>query len=146
MTAHMTRKEAWTLLAFLGIRLGRSLSLRNMPPEFQEKLLPHLEGVHLLEMCKTGVDITLFFTFSKIELLECLPELSRRMSVNGRIWVFFPVDTATEEIPNEDFVRLTALQIGLEDDLRCPSIWGWWGLRLRWRPPSKRLEKPSFRC
>jgi len=142
----MTREEAWSFLAFLGIRAGMTLSLRNMPPEFQEKLLPYLEGVHLLDSCKTGVDCTLFFAHSKVELVKYLPKLSLRMSVNGKIWVFFPEDIETDEALSEEFVRLTALHLGLEDDRRCPMLLGWLGLRLRWRPPSKRLEKPSFRC
>ena len=142
----MTREEAWTFLAFLGIRAGMTLSVRNMPPALQETLTPHLEGVHLLDTCKTGVDMTLFFTYSKLELVKHLAKLSQSMSVNGKIWVFFPEDATAESIPSEDFVRLTALQIGLVDDRHCPSIWGWMGLRFRWRPPSKRLEKPSFCC
>jgi len=142
----MTREEAWSFLAFLGIRAGMTVSLRNMPLEFQEKLLPFLEGVHLMDSCKTGINSTLFFTYSKVELLKYLPELSRNMSANGRIWVFFPEELTTKEVPDEDFVRLTALQIGLEDDRHCPVILGFRGLRLRWRLQSKRPEKPSFCC
>jgi len=123
-----------------------TVSLRNIPPEFQEKVVPFLEGVHLMDECKTGVDISLFFTCSKIELVKHLPKLFRGMSANGRIWVFFPRDVQTEEVPDEEFVRLTALHLGLEDDRRCPFIFGWMGLRLRWKPSSKRLEKPSFCC
>ncbi|MCL2011523.1 MAG: DUF3052 domain-containing protein [Cystobacterineae bacterium] len=142
----MTKEEACSLLAFLGIRTGMTLSLRNIPLEFQEKLLPLLEGVHVLEVCKTGVDMTLFFAESQKELVKHLPELSRRMSVNGKIWVFFHIDMAIEGGLSEDFVRLTALHVGLTDDRYCPQVLGWLGLRLRWRPRSKRLEKPSFCC
>ena len=142
----MTREEAWSLLAFLGIRTGMTVSLYNMPPEFQEKLVPFLEGVHLMEECKTGVNISLFFTYSKMDLVKSLPKLSRGISVNGRIWVFFPKDICTEEVPDEDFVRLTALHLGLEDDRRCSLFFGWVGLRFLWKPKSKRLEKPSFCC
>jgi hypothetical protein len=123
-----------------------TVSLRHMPQEFQEKLLPFLEGVHLLDMCKTGVDLTLFFADSKVELVKHFSKLTRGMSANGRIWVFFPEDAATEEVPSEDFVRLTALYLGLTDDRQCPLVSGWLGLRFLWRPRSKRLEKPSFCC
>ncbi|MCL2625758.1 MAG: DUF3052 domain-containing protein [Cystobacterineae bacterium] len=142
----MTREEAWSLLAFLGIRTGMTLSLRHIPLEFQEEFLPFLEGVHLMDECKTGVDILVFFTDSKIELVEHLPELSRKMSANGRIWIFFHGGLAIEEGLSEEFIRLAALHVGLEDDRRCPAVLGWQGLRLLWRPRSKRLEKPSFCC
>ncbi|MCL2178264.1 MAG: DUF3052 domain-containing protein [Proteobacteria bacterium] len=142
----MTKEEAWSLLAFWGIRTGMTLSLCHMPSEFREKFLPFLEGVHLMDECKTGVDIILFFGGSKRELVEYLPKLSQKMSVNGRIWVFFHGGGPEGEGLSEEFVRWVALHVGLADDRRCPEVLGWLGLRLKWRPRSKRLEKPSFCC
>ena len=97
----------------------------------------------LLDSARTGLDVTIFFTSKKVELVEKLPSLARGMAVTGTIWVCFPHALEGPTIPTEDFVRLAALEIGLNDNKLLLLDPAWSGLRLVWRPRAARPEKPQ---
>ncbi len=132
------------LHSMLGIRPGMKVSVINAPQGFIEKLNPMPEGAELIPSAKTGLDVTIFFTQKKVELVEKLPALARGMSVMGGIWVVFPAQESPAA-PNEDFVRLAALEVGLMDNKKLPLDPAWTGLRLVWRP-RPRAEKPEARA
>ncbi|MFZ5467859.1 MAG: DUF3052 domain-containing protein [Myxococcota bacterium] len=134
------------LPAMLGIRAGSKVSLLNPPPGFVQRLNPLPEGVEFLVTASTGLDVILFFTGDKVELLERLPALSRAMAVTGSIWVIWPrpkLGTQPRHTLSEDFIRLAALEMGLVDNKICVLDETWTGLRLVWRPRGPRPEKPS---
>ena len=108
-----------------------------------EKLLPLPEGAALVDSSKLGLDLTIFFTHRKTELVEQLAKLSRGMAVMGAIWVVFPVESTDVLAPNEDFVRLAALEMGLTDTKKVLLDPAWVALRLQWRAKPPRAELPQ---
>ncbi len=120
-----------------------NVSVLNAPDGFLEKLLPLPEGAALVDSSKLGLDVTVFFTNRKTELVEQLPKLSRGMAVLGAIWVVFPSETIDVLAPNEDFVRLAALEMGLTDTKKVLLDPQWVGLRLQWRSKPPRAELPQ---
>jgi hypothetical protein len=131
------------LPSLLGIRPGMRVSVLNPPDGFLQKLAPLPEGVSLLDQARTGLDVTIFFTTRKVELVEKLSGLARGMAVTGTIWVCFPHALEGPQVPTEDFVRLAALEIGLTDNKLLLLDPAWSGLRLIWKPRSARPEKPT---
>ncbi len=130
------------LPTMLGIRPGMHVSVLNPPDGFLDGLHPLPDGAELLDSAKTGIDVTIFFTTKKTELVEKLPALARGMAVTGNIWVCFPHAGDGTMTPTEDFVRLAALEIGLNDNKLVLLDPAWSGLRLVWRPRAARPEKP----
>ena len=126
----------------LGIRPGMRLSVLHPPEGFMQMLEPLPAGVSLIDDARTGLDVTIFFTAKKTDLIEKLPGLARGMAVTGRIWVCFPHGSDDVLAPTEDFVRLAALEMGLNDDKKLVVDPAWNGLRLAWKPRAPRPEKP----
>jgi hypothetical protein len=131
------------LSTMLGIRPGAKVSVLNPPSGFVTRLNPLPEGVEFMLTSPTGLDVILFFTRDKVELVEKLPALSRAMAVNGSIWVCFPAEQVHGL--SEDFVRLAGLDIGLVDNKHLLLDQQWSGLRLVWRPRNPRPDKPRER-
>jgi hypothetical protein len=134
------------LPAMLGIRPGMSVSVLNAPEGFRKKLEPLPSGVSLLDSARTGLDVTIFFAQRKVELVEKLPKLAQGMAVTGGIWVCFQHASENLQAPNEDFIRLAALEIGLHDNKKMLLDVEWTALRLVWKPRSPRAEKPQLQA
>ena len=132
------------LPSLLGIRPGMRVSVLNAPDGFLQKLSPLPEDVALLDNARTGLDVTIFFTQRKVELVEKLSGLARGMAVTGTVWVCFPNAATGRQDPTEDFVRLAALEIGLTDNKLLLLDPAWSGLRLIWKPRGARPEKPQI--
>ena len=135
-----------TLSALLGIRPGMRVSVIHAPEGFVGRLAPLPEGVALIDNSKTGLDLTIYFSSKKTELVEKLPGLARGMAVTGHIWVCFPSATESSQCPTEDFVRMAGLEVGLSDDTKVVVDVGWTALRLAWKPRAPRLEKPQIQA
>jgi len=73
------------LPTMLGIRSGMRIAIVNPPPGFAAQLEPLPDGVALMDKSTTGLDLILFFTQKKLELIEKLPALARGMAVTGHI-------------------------------------------------------------
>jgi len=132
-----------SLSSMLGIRAGMNVSVLHAPEGFIEKLLPLPEGAALVDSSKLGLDVTVFFAPKKTELIEQLPKLSRGMAVLGAIWVVYPSESADVLAPNEDFVRLAALEMGLTDTKKVLLDPLWAALKLQWRAKAPRPELPQ---
>ena len=135
-----------TLPALLGIRPGMRVSVLNAPEGFLAKLDPLPQGVALIDNSKTGLDLTIYFSTKKTDVIEKLPVLARGMAVTGFIWVCFPSATESSQVPTEDFVRVAALEVGLSDDKKLVVDVGWTALRLAWKPRAPRLDKPQIQA
>jgi hypothetical protein len=133
-----------SLSSLLGIRAGMRVSVLHAPEGFVERLSPLPAGVALIDSSKTGLDLTIFFSTKKTELLEKLPGLAHGMAVTGYIWVCFPAATESSTAPTEEFVRVAALELGLSDDKKVVIDVGWTALRLAWKPRAPRLTKPQI--
>jgi hypothetical protein len=134
------------LPTMLGMRSGMRISILNPPAGFAEKLEPLPDGLALMDKSSTGLDLILFFTAKKLELIEKLPALARGMAITGHIWVCFPANAENAQAPSEEFVRLAALEMGLHDDKRLALDPEWTALRLSWKPRAPRLEKPQIQA
>jgi hypothetical protein len=131
-----------SLSTVLEIRAGMNVSVRHAPDGFFEVLqLP--PGAALVDNVKTGLDICLFFAERKVELVDALPKLARSIAVTGSIWVGFHHFCDHEHQPNEDFVRLAALECGLVDTKKVLLDPKWSALRIQWKPRTMRPEKPG---
>lgn len=131
------------LSTMLGIRPGMNVSVLNAPAGFLEALLPLPEGASLVDTSKTGLDMQILFASRKTELIEKLVGLTRGMAVHGSVWICFPASGDGPHVPTEDFVRLAALELGLEDTKKLLLDPSWLALRLQWRPRAPRVEKPQ---
>jgi hypothetical protein len=135
-----------SLTSLLGIRPGMRVSLLNAPEGFVERLAPLPAGVALIDTSKTGLDLTIYFSTKKTDVVEKLPQLAHGMAVTGYIWVCFPAATESSLVPTEDFVRVAALELGLSDDKKVVVDVGWTALRLAWKPRAPRLDKPQIQA
>jgi hypothetical protein len=131
------------LSSLLGIRSGMHVRVVQPVEGFLERLLPLPEGAALLESSSLGLDVTVFFTHKKVDLVARLPELARGMSVTGGVWVVFPAQAEGPAVPTEDFVRLAALEMGLTDTKKVLLDPAWVALRLQSRPGPRRLDLPQ---
>ncbi|MBI3183603.1 MAG: DUF3052 family protein [Myxococcales bacterium] len=133
------------LPSMLGIRQGSKVCVINPPKGFVQKLNPLPDGVEFLITARTGLDVILFFTEDKLELVERLPALARAMAVTGGIWICWPqgADAAKRNALSEEFIRLAALEVGLVDNKLCTLDELWSALRLVWRPHRPRPERPA---
>jgi hypothetical protein len=134
------------MATLLGIRPGMRVSVLHAPADFIKELEPLPEGVALVDSSKTGLDLTIYFAGKKVDLVEKLPTLARGMAVTGHIWVCFPPAADSPQAPNEEFVRIAALEVGLHDDKKLVLESGWIALRLAWKPRAPRLDKPQIQA
>jgi hypothetical protein len=65
------------------------------------------------------------------------------LAVHGALWICFPPSADGPQVPTEDFVRLAALELGLEDTRKLLVDPAWLALKLQWRPRAPRPEKPQ---
>ena len=135
-----------SISSMLGVRAGMNVSVHNPPAGFLEALLPLPEGASLIDNARTGLDVQVLFTGKKTELVEKLSSLTRGMAVMGSIWVCFPTSTELAHAPNEDFVRLAALEMGLTDTKKLMLDPAWTALKLQWKPRNPRVDLPSARA
>jgi hypothetical protein len=130
------------LTSLLGIRPGMNVSILNPPAGFMEALLPLPDGACLIDDARLGLDLVVFFTQKKTELVEKLPHLARKLSVTGAIWVAYPEGQDAVHFPTEEFVRLAALEMGLTDTKKLVLDPAWSALRLQTRSRPPRAELP----
>jgi hypothetical protein len=123
-----------------------NVSIHHAPEGFMEALLPLPEGVCLVDTSKLGLDLQVLFASKKLELVERLVGLTRLMSVVGSVWVCFPTVTDNAQQPNEDFVRLAALELGLTDTRKVMLGPDWTALRLQWKAGRPRVDLPQARA
>ena len=131
------------MTTMLGIRPGMLVKVVNPPGGFLDSLKPLPDGTTLIEQAKLGIDVTVLFSTRKTEVIELLTGLVRGMSVTGSIWVAFPTTIDGDVVPNEDFVRVLALELGLTDTKKLMLNTEWTGLKLQFRAKNPRVEKPQ---
>lgn len=134
------------LSSLLGIRPGMLVAVHAPPPGFLECLMPLPQGAALLDAAKLGIDCAVLFARKKTELVERLPVIIRGLSATGSIWVAFPHAGLDPQGPNEDFVRVAALELGMRDVKKLVLDPSWSALRVVARLAPPRAEKPEARA
>jgi hypothetical protein len=135
-----------SLDSMLGIRAGMNVSIINAPAGFLEALLPLPAGASLVDTSKLGLDMQVLFSVRKLEVIEKMSAMTRHMSVTGSMWVCFPPTSTDVLVPNEDFVRLASLELGLVDVKYTMLDPAWMALQFKWKPSSPRVNKPQVRA
>ncbi len=135
--------DALTLL--LGIRVGSSLRIVNPPKGFLEALAPLPPGVAIVEVGALGIDVQVLFAAKKVELVEELAGMVRRMSPSGRIWLSIPRGRKDDSAPCDDFARLAALELGLIEEhmLILSDAWLAYKLKRKGRRPRARMPRAA---
>lgn len=126
------------LIRKLGIKEGVRLLLVNAPAGYL-KLTGRLpRGVELVSSNAADVDIIQFFATSMEELEFHLPALAGQMKHNGMLWVSWYKKAAG--IPTdvtEDYIRQTAIALGLVDIKVCAIDDRWSALKLVYRKSNR---------
>ena len=117
----------------LGIRDGHRVLLAGAPADFELGDLDSLglHDVHVQRRARaTPYDVILGFVADHRSLVRRFPELSRRLVVNGGLWIAWPKKSSG--IPTDldgNIVREFGLAAGLVDNKVCAVDETWSGLR-----------------
>lgn len=117
----------------LGIKEQHKVAVLGAPAGFAEILgaLPVGATVTTRLAGKTPLDVIVFFTKQKAELVKRLGDLRARMQPAAGLWIAWPKKASgvTTDI-TEDTIRAVALPTGLVDNKVCAIDETWSGLRL----------------
>ncbi len=111
------------LLQKLGIKAGMGTHLVNAPADYP-----------LREAGTAPYDFIHFFTKEKKELLKKFPELKKKLSHSGMLWISWP--KGASKVPtdlNDNVVREIGLAKGLVDVKVCAVDELWSGLKFVYR-------------
>ena len=125
----------------LGIKKDCRIGVFNAPGGFIPSLGQLPDGASVNEDGRgSALDVIIFFTRDREELVRRFPALSGRLCPAGGLWISWPKKTSG--VPTdltEDRVREVGLAAGLVDNKVCAVDETWSGLRfvirLKDRPP-----------
>ena len=119
------------LVQKLGIKTEMKLLFVN-PPWNYGQLLEGLPEHAIQVKDKTSkVDFIHLFVRKVSELAELLPQLKKRLTPDGRIWIsWYKKSSGIPTDVTEDLIRAAALPIGLVDVKVCAVDDQWSGLKL----------------
>lgn len=115
----------------LGIKDGFHISLINAPEYYMDLFTDLPANLYFEDKKSDKVDFIHFFTKSKDEYMNLLPELKDQIKSNGMIWVSWP-KKASKVVTDitEDIIRNFAIKSGLVDIKVCAVDDTWSGLKL----------------
>ena len=118
----------------LGIRPGAEAAFVGSPPGFREALGPLPAGVRVHSRPRGELDVVVFFTSQRSDLLRRLPGLKSQLTPAGGLWVAWPKNTSgiQSDLSFED-VQRTGLDAGLVDNKSCSIDADWQALRFVYR-------------
>ncbi len=121
------------LLKKLGIKDEFTIRFINEPDTFRGLL--NLPGsVTLTSSKKSNLDLVVFFTSSKAELIKQLSSLQTMIKKDGTIWISWPKKTSKLAGDlNENIIREIGLATGLVDVKVCAIDEDWSGLKFVYR-------------
>ncbi len=118
------------LVKKIGIKPGHRVALVNPPQGFRKELEDLPEAVKFQSPGGTPLDVVLFFTKSKAELVAELAKLRAKIAANGMIWAAWPKKASGVATGlTEDVVRQAGLEGGLVDIKVCAVNDVWSGLK-----------------
>jgi Protein of unknown function (DUF3052) len=130
-----TRDDSGTpLWKKLGIRPGAEAAFVGSPPGFREALGPLPAGVRVHSRPRGELDVVVFFTSQRSDLLRRLPGLKSQLTPAGGLWVAWPKNTSgiQSDLSFEE-VQRTGLDAGLVDNKSCSIDADWQALRFVYR-------------
>src|SRR5262249_7066128 len=120
------------LVKKLGIQSGHQVALLGAPADFAAALdgLPGDVTLHTDLRGAAALDVVVFFTEQRSELLKRFAGLQQRLEPAGGLWVAWP--KRASGVPTdltEDIIRAVGLESGLVDNKVCAIDETWSGLR-----------------
>ncbi len=116
----------------LGIKEQHKICLLGAPRGFAELLGALPAGVTVAtKLAKAPLDVIVFFTKDRAELVKRLADLRARMQPAAGLWIAWPKKSSGVATDiTEDVIRAVALPTGLVDNKVCAIDATWSGLRL----------------
>jgi hypothetical protein len=115
----------------LGIKAGHRAAFPGAPGGFEALLGELPPGTTVKARAAGPLDVIVFFTRRRAELVRRLPALRRALDPAGGLWIAWPKGSSgVESDLTEDVVRELALANRLVDNKVCAIDETWSGLRL----------------
>jgi hypothetical protein len=119
------------LVKKLGIKEGHRVAFPSAPDGFARVLGDLPDGVKIKPRARGPLDVIVFFTRSRSELVRRLPALRRAMDPAAGLWIAWPKGSSGAETDmTEDVARELGLANRLVDNKVCAIDQTWSGLRL----------------
>ena len=130
----------------LGIKAGSRVAFPGAPDGFLETLGALPEDVEVVSSPggsrSSSLDLIVFFTLEQSRLFETFPQLARKLTPSGMLWVAWPKKASGVATDlTENIIRDYGLSVGLVDTKVCAIDATWSGLkfviRVKDRPAAK---------
>lgn len=118
----------------LGIKPLARVAFVRAPDDFASTLGDLPEGVAVRQQARGPLDVIVFFTSRRAELVRRFEQLARALDPAGGLWIAWP--KRASGVPTditEDIVREVGLAAGLVDNKVCAIDEVWSGLRFVYR-------------
>jgi hypothetical protein len=130
----VAEKAATPLSKKLGMRAGAQVALVGSPRGFREALAPLPGDIRIHSRPRGELDLIVFFTTQRSELLRRFPDLIRTLTPAGGLWVAWPKKaSAIENDLSFEAVQRIGLDAGLVDNKSCSIDEDWQALRFVYR-------------
>ena len=118
----------------LGIKPGAEVALVGSPAGFREALTPLADGVRVHSRPRGELDLIVFFTTQRSELLRRFAKLTATLTPAGGLWIAWPKKTSSIETDlSFEVVQRVGLDAGLVDNKSCSIDQDWQALRFVFR-------------
>jgi Protein of unknown function (DUF3052) len=145
----MAESSATPLPRKLGIKPGQRLAFVQPPTAFLRPVGPLPAGAYWVAdwQQEDGLDLIVFFASDQADMARHLPDLARRLSASGGLWVAWPkkVSGVATDL-SDDVVRAAGLALGLVDNKVCSVDPTWSAQRFVYRladRPRRRTAMPD---
>ena len=126
--------SATPLSTKLGIEPGAEVALIGSPEGVRGALEPLADGVRIHSRPRGELDVIVFFTSQRSELLRRFPTLVATLTSAGGLWVAWPKKaSAIASDLSFDVVQRVGLDAGLVDNKSCSIDPDWQALRFVYR-------------
>jgi hypothetical protein len=129
------------LIKKLGIKDNSVLFISNAPKNYLSLLTPMPQRIKLVRRIAVDTDIVHIFETKKSRMVTHLNEASRKLRLDGVIWVSWPKKTS--KVPSdidENIIREMALSLDLVDVKVCAVDDTWSALKLVSRRKNRKME------
>jgi hypothetical protein len=126
--------SATPLARKLGIAAGTEVAVVGTPEGFREALEPLPAGVRIHSRPRGELDVIVFFTSGRRDLVRRFGELAATLSDVGGLWVAWPKKASA--IPSDltfEAVQAVGLHAGLVDNKSCSIDNDWQAVRFVYR-------------
>lgn len=118
----------------LGIKEGHTVAFLHAPADFTKTLGKLPADVIVKKQLRGPLDVIVYFTDDKSDLVARLPKLKAALRINGGLWIGWPKKASGVATDlSESVVQEAGLATGLVDNKGCAIDETWSGLRFVYR-------------